>query len=134
MRTITVFILTLFFITNLRSQNTDTLPNSEYSKLVTTAFENLTNGDCKACLDKFETAAKMSPLNVLNNLRAALCAYECKNRATLTMYLNAAFDTKFEKAEDILHKGYPEFDKYRSTLFYKMVNEKLEAATRKARI
>ena len=117
-----VLVLTLFSL-NLKAQSNTTTSDSNYIKLVTTAFEDLKKGDCKPCLEKYEAAFKVSQRSVLSRLRAALCAFDCKNDEAFQLHLNFALEKDFGLVEQILADGYPEFDKYRETDFYKMAND-----------
>ena len=120
-----ILVLTLFSL-NLKAQSNTATTDSNYTKLVTAAFEDLKKGDCKPCLEKYEAAFKVSQRSVLSRLRAALCAFDCKNDEAFQLHLNFALEKDFGLVEQILADDYPEFDKYRETDFYKMANDKLE--------
>lgn len=120
-----ILVLTLFSL-NLKAQSNTATTDSNYIKLVTTAFEDLKKGDCKPCLEKYEAAFKVSQRSVLSRLRAALCAFDCKNDEAIKLHLNFALEKDFGLVEQILADDYPEFDKYRETDFYKVANEVLD--------
>lgn len=120
-----ILVLTLFSL-NLKAQSNTATTDSNYIKLVTAAFEGFKKGDCKPCLEKYEAAFRVSQRSVLSRLRAALCAFDCKNDEAIKLHLNFALEKDFGMVEQILADGYPEFDKYRETDFYKTANEVLD--------
>ena len=124
-------LILILFSLNLNAQSYTATTDSNYTKLVKAAFEDLKKGDCKPCLEKYEAASKVSKLSILGNLRAALCAFDCKNDDAFKLYLNSALEAEFETVEDILEGDYPEFYKYRETTFYKIANEKIEIENKK---
>ena len=124
-------LILILFSLNLNAQSYTATTDSNYTKLVKAAFEDLKKGDCKPCLEKYEAASKVSKLSILGSLRAALCAFDCKNDDAFKLYLNSALEAEFETVEDILEGDYPEFYKYRETTFYKIANEKIEIENKK---
>ncbi len=62
----------------------------------------------------------------MSRLRAAICAFDCKNDEAFQVHLNFALEKDFGLVEQILEDGYPEFDKYQETDYYKMANSTLD--------
>lgn len=104
-----------------------------YNQLVDTAFENLLLNKCQPCLEKYEAAFNTSQQNnILDRMRAALCAFKVNNDRQFRYHLDIALARDWEAVESLMASGYPEFQKEKQTDFYRIVNEKIDVYAQNA--
>jgi hypothetical protein len=102
-------------------QTTFATPDTNYIKLVEKAFDYLKKGACQPCLDTYEEAFKISQRSVLSRLRAAACAFDCKNDTKWRYHLNFAIEKDWGAAESILQDAdnqYPELRAHKGDELY----------------
>jgi hypothetical protein len=104
--------------------------DSSYARLVDEALEHLKKNECQLCSDKYEAAFKVSQRSVLSRLRAASCAFACKNEQKWKQDVDFALQTDWASCEQILadKRGqYPELSAYQGSEFYRYALEKIDA-------
>ena len=122
-----LFALGLFLTTY--SQTFYATTDTSYVQLVEKAFDYLKKGDCQACLDKYEEAFKLSQRSILSRLRAASCAFACKNEAKWKFHTKFALDKEWGTVDNILqdaNKQYPELTQYKGTDFYTTIQKQIK--------
>jgi hypothetical protein len=123
------FILFLGITLTTFGQTFYATTDSAYATLVDKAFQYLKAGDCKSCLDKYEESFKISELSILSRLRAASCAYACKNEERWKFHIQFALDKGWGAVDAIIHdlrNKYPELSKYNRDLFYTYTDKQLK--------
>jgi hypothetical protein len=126
----TLFIALFWgILTHAFGQTTYATTDSTYMKLVEQAFELLKKGDCQTCLDKYEAAFKLSQKSVLSRLRAATCAFACKNEDKWRFHLKTALENDWGTVDNMLKDGnaqYPELTQYKSTDLYTTAQQQIK--------
>ncbi|WP_420148952.1 DUF6624 domain-containing protein [Spirosoma sp.] len=114
-----VFVVSLLvFLTRICvAQTTYAIKDTAYVKSVEQAFADLKRGNCQACLYAYEKAFTISRKSALSTLRAAVCAYQCKQVEQAKTYISKAVATDFWISEDVWEKRkeYPEFEVLRTS-------------------
>ncbi|HMP30089.1 MAG TPA: hypothetical protein PKD85_10840 [Saprospiraceae bacterium] len=117
-----LLILTFFFFLSFSfSQSNFATTDTNYINLVDKAFGFLKKGECRVCIDAYEQAFEISQRSILSRLRAASCAFSCKDNAKWNRHLNFAIEKDWATAENILkdpYNQYLELTKLRDTDFY----------------
>jgi hypothetical protein len=121
------FTLFALFCFKTQAQQTYATTDTNYVSLVTKAFDFLEKNDCKPCLEKYEAAFALSQKSILSRLRAAICAYDCKNEARFRFHVDFAFEKFGSDVENIIDGGYPEFEQRSNTDFDKIIRSKLDS-------
>ncbi len=116
-------LLTFLFIYSLNasSQGFYAIDDSTYQSLVQLAFDDLQKGNCKPCVERYELAFAVSQRSILSRLRAAACAYECKDDSKWKYHIEFALNKDWSTVENILldkSNRYPELSKYTNSEIY----------------
>ena len=119
---------------SLFCQATYATSDSIYVKLVTDALDDLKKGNCQPCLDKYEEAFKLSQKSILSRVRAATCAFDCKNEAKWRFLIDFVVQKDWGQTEGILkdEEGYPELTKYKDTELFKTALQQIKDMKKKA--
>lgn len=123
------FLALLFLFCEGFSQTFYATTDSTYVSLVEKAMVDLQSGACEPCLQKYETAFTISERSILSRLRAAVCAFECKQEARWKFHLDFALEKDWASVENILidpNNQYPEITKYRESTFYSTAHEAIK--------
>lgn len=102
MRKTLLSLALLISFSSLQGQTTYASADTNYIKLVESAFEYLKKGECKPCLDLYEEAFTISQRSVLSRLRAITCAYKCQNESKWKFHLNYIIEKDWETVESFL--------------------------------
>lgn len=95
--------------------------DTTYKALVEKALNEMQKGECQPCLADYEAAFAISQRSILSRLRAAACAFACKQDDKWTFHLTVALDKDWGGVEDILRDSrdqYPELTRYKGTALY----------------
>lgn len=126
MRTgLNIVVVWLFFGRVVHAQTTYAVQDTAYKQAVERAFTSLKQGDCQPCLDSYRKAFAISQKSALSSMRAALCAYQCKQTDLVKRYIQQAIDIDYDIAEDVWvdYQTAPEFNAFRNTTLKDYVQE-----------
>lgn len=101
----------------LSAQTTYAVQDTAYVRTVEQALAYLKKEACQPCLDSYEKAFAISQKSALSTMRAALCAYQCKQEDLAKKYIQRAVDIDYDIAEDVWfdQQTAPEFNVVRNT-------------------
>jgi hypothetical protein len=92
--------------------------DTAYIRHVEAALRHLQRNECQPCLDAYEKAFRIAQKSYLSLLRAATCAYACREKKLVAQYLDKALDLEWDGPHRVF-TTYPEFKPYRHTPFEK---------------
>ncbi|GAB3507580.1 hypothetical protein GCM10027341_42380 [Spirosoma knui] len=103
--------------TSTYAQTTYAVQDTTYVRAVENAFTALQKSDCQTCLNQYQKAFKLSQKSALSTLRAAVCAYQCKQEDLAKAYIQRAVDIDYAIAEDtwLDRQAAPELNAVRNT-------------------
>lgn len=112
-----VFIICLWGSRFGLAQTTYSTQDTAYVHAVEQGLAYLKKGDCESCLDSYKKAFTISQKSALSTMRAALCAYVCKQIELSKKYIRQAIDIDYDITEEVWidQQVSPEFDVVRGT-------------------
>jgi hypothetical protein len=118
-RRLVLLLLTVAGTGFARAQSvTYSTPDTAYMRHVEVAFGHLQRGECRPCLDAYEKAFRIAQKSYLSLLRAATCAYSCREKKLAAQYLDKALALEWDGPHQVF-TTYPEFKPYHNTPFEK---------------
>lgn len=109
--------------------------DSAYMRLVEKAYDELRSGACAPCLVDYEAAFAISQRSILSRLRAASCAFACKQDDKWKFHLDFALEKDWISVENILQdkrNQYPELTRYRDSAFYDYALQRIADAKKQS--
>lgn len=120
-----VWIILCWCTTVAPCQTTYTTPDTAYIQAVEMALTYLQKGQCQPCLEAYKKAFLISQKSALSTMRAALCAYQCRQSELAKTYIQQAVNIDYSIAEEtwIDYQSAPEFNLVRSSSMKELVQE-----------
>ncbi|WP_157816019.1 DUF6624 domain-containing protein [Spirosoma pollinicola] len=99
--------------------------DTAYVKSVEKALTYLQQSQCQPCLNAYKKAFMIAQKSALSTMRAALCAYQCKQSELAKTYIQQAVNIDYSIAEEtwIDYQAAPEFNLVRSSSMKELVRE-----------
>lgn len=135
MKNILFPLLLLLSAAGLSAQTFYATNDTAYMRLVEKAYDHLRSGACAPCLADYEAAFAISQRSILSRLRAASCAFACKQEDQWKFHLDTALGKEWGTVEEILrdkNNKYPELTQYRGSAFYDYALQRIEAAKKQS--
>ncbi|MEZ0538407.1 DUF6624 domain-containing protein [Fibrella arboris] len=98
------------------AQTTYSTKDTAYIHAVEQGLQLLKQGDCQRCLAAYRKAFAITQKSALSTIRAAACAYQCRQHDVATAYLQKAIDIDYEAVGDVWNdqQSYPELSLLRT--------------------
>lgn len=108
-----------------QAQSTYAIQDTVYVHAVEQGLVYLKEGKCQPCLDAYQRAFTIAQKSALSTMRAALCAYQCKQDELAKSYIQRAVSIDYGIAEDIWidYQTAPEFNIIRTSSMKDLVQE-----------
>ncbi|RYF71377.1 MAG: hypothetical protein EOO39_14070 [Cytophagaceae bacterium] len=92
------------------AQTTYSTKDTAYIHAVEQGLQLLKKGDCQRCLAAYKRAFAITQKSALSTIRAAACAYQCRQPEVAATYLQKAIEIDYEAVGDLWddHQSYPE--------------------------
>ncbi|UHG89594.1 DUF6624 domain-containing protein [Spirosoma oryzicola] len=99
--------------------------DTTYIRAVERALVYLQKGQCEPCLTTYQKAFTIAQKSALSTMRAALCAFQCKQYDLAKFYIQRATDIDYAVAEETWYdqQTAPEFDLVRSSGMKELAEE-----------